>query len=130
MASELWKVLSNSDPSRIRTLFQGLEKDARAFIESHYPRAHVEPPNQDPGVPDVKLVSPDGAEDTYHAEDGWASANQSQDVLSADDDEDGWASANQSQDVLSADDDDKPVSPGFTKPGQKPGQKPSSPELA
>jgi hypothetical protein len=110
MAEKLWKVLSNSDPSRIRTLFQGLEKDARAFIESHYPRAHVEPPSQDPGVPDVKLVSPDGAEDTYHAEEGWASDNPD----------------NQPEEVPADGDDKQPVrASGFNPP---PGQK-SSPEL-
>lgn len=110
-APKLWKVLSNSDPSRIRTLFQGLEKDARAFIESHYPRAHVEPPSQDPGVPDVKLVSPDGVEDTYHAEDGWVSENAPvQDVLAPE-----------------ADSPEPAKVSGFTKPGES---KPSSgPEL-
>lgn len=68
------KVVTNNDNSRQRTLFEGLVSDARKFIQNNYPRAHVEPPNQDPGVPDVKLVHSDGSAETYHAEQGWSKA--------------------------------------------------------
>ena len=68
------KVVTNNDPSRIRTIFEGLASDARTFFQNHYPRAHVEPGNQDPGTPDVKLVHPDGSAETYHADNGWSKA--------------------------------------------------------
>jgi hypothetical protein len=67
-----YKVQSNNNPSRVRTLFQGLEKDARRFIENNFPRPHVEPGTNDEAVPDVALVAPDGSKETYHAEDGWS----------------------------------------------------------
>jgi len=69
---DVFKVIQETR-DRTRTLFSGPEKAARLFIANNFPRAHVEPPNQDPGIPDVKLVGPNGNEDTYHAEDGWAS---------------------------------------------------------
>ncbi len=65
------KVVSNTDPSRVRTVFEGLARDARKFVRDNFPLPHVEPPNQDPGVPDVKLVHEDGTEETFHADDGW-----------------------------------------------------------
>lgn len=68
------KVVTNSDPSRVRTVFEGLVSDARKFIQNNYPRAHVEPGNSDPGTPDVRLVHPDGSAETYHAETGWSKA--------------------------------------------------------
>lgn len=68
------KVVTNNDSSRQRTLFEGLVSDARKYIQNNFPRAHVEPPNQDPGVPDVKLVHPDGSAETYHADNGWSKA--------------------------------------------------------
>ena len=74
-----WTVVSNNDSSRRRLHFAGLEKDARAFVERTFPRPHVEPPSQEPGVHDVKLVSPDGAEDFYHADHGWESENKAAD---------------------------------------------------
>jgi hypothetical protein len=58
-------------PGRLRTLFEAPEKDARTYIERNFPRAHVEPPNQEPGIPDVHLVADDGSTHTYHAENGW-----------------------------------------------------------
>lgn len=69
-----WTVRTNNE--RARELFRGTERDARQFIADHFPRAHVEPPSQDPGIPDVKLVSPDKVEDTFHADHGWASENK------------------------------------------------------
>ena|ERR1700733_1334893 len=86
MAEKQWTVVSNNDKSRTRTHFAGLEKDAREFVRRNFPRPHVEPPSQEPGIPDVKLVSPDGAEDTFHGDDGWASENEEKqdDVVPAD----------------------------------------------
>jgi len=74
--ADQWKVVTNNDLSRVRTLFAGLEKDARDFIARNFPRPHVEPPSQEPGVHDVKLVGPNGEEDLYHADEGWQSENQ------------------------------------------------------
>lgn len=103
--ADVWKVLTNSDPSRVRTLFQGLEKDARAYIANHFPRPHVEPPSQDPGVHDVKLSGPGGVEDFYHADDGWNSENQPTSTVTETDTVDNRPGV-------------KPAAPVFTKPGQ------------
>lgn len=65
------KVVTQTGP-RIKTLFQGLESDARKFIEQFFPRSHVEPPSRDPGVPDAVLVKADGSKEHYHSEAGWA----------------------------------------------------------
>jgi len=75
--ADVWKVTQSLMGRPARTLFQGLEKDARRFVENNFPRAHVEPPSQEPGIPDVQLVSPSGAEETYHAEDGWSGQAES-----------------------------------------------------
>lgn len=77
-----WKVVTTA-ADRTRTLFSGLEKDCRKYISEHFPRAHVEPGFNDPGKPDVKLVGPDGTEDTHHAEDGWASENKQEEAAPA-----------------------------------------------
>lgn len=71
--AEVWNVVTTAT-SRAKTLFSGLEKDARKFVENNFPRPHVEPPGHptDPGQADVKLVGPGGQTETYHAEDGWS----------------------------------------------------------
>lgn len=43
-----------------RTLFSGLEDDARKFLTDHFPRLHVNPGSQDEPIPDAVLAHPDG----------------------------------------------------------------------
>lgn len=74
MASQ-WRVLSNTPGARTREYFAGDEKAAREYVHNNFPMAHVEPPSQEPGIPDVKLVSPSGAVEHYHRHSGWHSGN-------------------------------------------------------
>lgn len=61
--SPVWKVVAHID-SRAKTVFEGLEEDARAFVVSHFPRLHAEP-GAEP-VAAASLVSPDGQQEVYH----------------------------------------------------------------
>lgn len=64
----LFKVVDNVG----RKLFEGLEKDARHFVENNFPRMHVQPGNESMDVkPDVTLHGPDGSTDTFNS--GWES---------------------------------------------------------
>jgi len=65
------RVVTNTPGTRVRTLFEGPEEDARTYVRNNFPRAHVEPPSQEAGIPDVKLVSPNGKVETYHSHNGW-----------------------------------------------------------
>lgn len=56
-----------------RTLIEGAESAVRHFIESNFPRHHVQPGNTAEPEADVKLVAPDGSTDTFHADHGWQS---------------------------------------------------------
>lgn len=67
-----------------RKLFEGLEDDARFFVEDNFPRVHVEPGSdygdQEPST-DAVLVHPggnvsagDGVEYFYGADAGWSDA--------------------------------------------------------
>jgi hypothetical protein len=73
------KVVSNTVVGKVKTYFEGLEKDARTYVQNSFPRPHVEPPGHpsDPAVADVKLVKDDGTEATYHADNGWTDQNAS-----------------------------------------------------
>lgn len=64
MADE-WRVLTTAGGS-VRTLFRGMERDARVFVERHFPRAHINAagPGDVTPTPDVALVGPDG--NRYH----------------------------------------------------------------
>lgn len=63
----------STNPSRARVLFEGLEEDARKFVQDNFPRAHVEPGmTVEKAVPDVHLVKDDGSKEEYHAETGWS----------------------------------------------------------
>jgi hypothetical protein len=66
-----WRVVSNVPGQRTRTHFEGLEADARTYVQNNFPRAHVEPPSQEPGIPDVKLVGPGNKVEHYHSHLGW-----------------------------------------------------------
>lgn len=70
-----WRVLSNTPNARTREHFAGTENDARAFVHNNFPMAHVEPPSQEVGIPDVKLVSPTGQVEHYHRHSGWHSGD-------------------------------------------------------
>lgn len=68
---------------RPRVLFEGLEKDARAFIVNHFPRTHVEPgmaplDNEDGPITDVTLHNDSGDHvDHFHGpEQGWNSEQE------------------------------------------------------
>ena len=66
------KVVS-TNPARARVLFEGLEEEARRFVENNFPRAHVEPGTVvEQPVPDVELVKDNGSKETYHADSGWS----------------------------------------------------------
>jgi hypothetical protein len=66
------RVVTNTPGTRTRLLFEGNEADARTYVQNNFPAAHVEPPSQDPGIPDVKLVHPTGKVETYHKHGGWS----------------------------------------------------------
>jgi hypothetical protein len=72
-----WRAVQQTGERVGRILFRGLEHDVKAFIESRYPRPHVDEftANPDNPVHDVKLVSPDGTESVFnshtHANGGW-----------------------------------------------------------
>jgi hypothetical protein len=54
-----------TSPDGNRVIFDGLEADARAYVERNYPRVHVTPGQVygDKGAPaDVHLVGPSGKE--------------------------------------------------------------------
>lgn len=70
-----WRVLNNTPGARNREHFAGNEEDARTFVQNNFPLAHVEPPSQESGIPDVKLVSPSGAVEHYHRHNGWRSGD-------------------------------------------------------
>jgi hypothetical protein len=57
-----WQVVT----SKGRVAFEGLEKDARTFLENHYPRVHVEPGSADEPAPDASLKSPNGDVEHFH----------------------------------------------------------------
>lgn len=68
-----WRVVTTAR-DRAKTLFQGPEKAAREYVQNHFPRPHTEPPGggpEDKPTPDVVLVSPEGAKEQYHADDGF-----------------------------------------------------------
>jgi len=85
-AVKQWRVVSNNPGQRLREHFAGNEDDARTYVQNHFPAAHVEPPSQDPGVPDVVLVSPTGQKEHYHKHVGWQSGDGIPTVESEDDD--------------------------------------------
>jgi hypothetical protein len=60
------KVLDNVG----RKLFEGPLNAAKAFVESRFPRVHVDPQSavENP-QPDVKVVDDDGGEHTFHGAD-------------------------------------------------------------
>lgn len=64
MAEELWKVVQ-SVGGRVRTVFEGIEEDARKYISDHFPRVHVEPGSPDEPAPDATLVSPTGDVESF-----------------------------------------------------------------
>lgn len=69
--TDVFKVVTNDG----RKLFEGLEKDARTFIEQHFPWVHSQPGSNAEPIADVKMVSPSGDEATFHgAHDGWSDA--------------------------------------------------------
>jgi hypothetical protein len=74
MASQPWRVVENRP--RGRTVHEGTEKTARAYVEQNYPRTHVDPGNvADHPVADVHVVDPDGARTHYlgaENDDPWA----------------------------------------------------------
>jgi hypothetical protein len=71
----LFKVVRSSNGAR---LFEGIESDARHFVESNFPRIHVEPGyGQAEPKPDVTLISPDGSMHEFHGpETGWVSPGE------------------------------------------------------
>lgn len=73
MSETDYRAVSNRPFQIAKTLFYGPEKAVREWVERNFPRPHVEPPGHptDVPVPDVKLVAPDGSEETYHADNGW-----------------------------------------------------------
>jgi hypothetical protein len=54
-----------------RRVFEGPMDQAKAFVESRYPKVHVDPQaNMDnPPQPDVKVVDENGGEHTFHGAD-------------------------------------------------------------
>lgn len=61
---DMWKVrqfTGGHGGKNGRTLFEGLEDDARVFVENNFPRPHIEAGGgHDEVSADVHLVSPDG----------------------------------------------------------------------
>lgn len=70
VAEAVWKVVQTVG-TKVRTVFEGIEKDARKYISNHFPRVHAEPNGQDDPVPDAVLVGPKGTEQ-FNAEDGFS----------------------------------------------------------
>ncbi len=70
MATET-KVVSAANENRV--LFKGTEEDARDFVETNFPRHHVDPtaPVMDEPEPDVYLVGSGGKEMFLGPEEGW-----------------------------------------------------------
>lgn len=65
---------------KTRTVFEGLEHEARRYVENNFPRPHVEPGTvTDNPAPDAVLVKEDGSKETYHADNGWSSESASAD---------------------------------------------------
>lgn len=64
-----------------RVSFEGLEKDARKYVENNHPRPHIEEGNVLP--PDVALQVLDGKKvkstQQFHAEDGWSDYSEPDD---------------------------------------------------
>lgn len=89
MTDDIFKVRTiptESNP-RSRTVFEGSEDDARAFVVNNFPRPHVEPGtvNSDELTYDVALVRPGGRVDngaTYDGKD-WSDAEKSAPAASA-----------------------------------------------
>lgn len=69
-----------------RELFRGAERDVREFVETHFP--HIHSPayeTENPPTPDAKVISPDGAESTYHGKvGGWSDAQNETPVATPD----------------------------------------------
>ncbi len=60
--NEQWR----TNPNGGRTLFEGLEEDAREWVENNFPRPHLEPQGGgDELKADVHLVSPDGTREHF-----------------------------------------------------------------
>lgn len=64
--SDMWTVKQNTGQHEGRRLFEGLEDDARTYIERNYPRPHIEPgAGYDELKADVHLHSPDGVKEHF-----------------------------------------------------------------
>lgn len=63
----MWQVKRFGPTGTGRTLFEGIESDARLYLENNYPRVHVEPGSADDPTVNAVLVAPDGS---LHAFDG------------------------------------------------------------
>jgi len=60
----LWKVKQNTGQNKGRTLFVGLEDDARVFVENNFPRPHISN-SGDELEADVHLISPDNVREHF-----------------------------------------------------------------
>lgn len=72
-AEGVWKVVQfvGAEKTRMRTVFEGIEKDARDYISRHFPRVHLEPNSPDEPQPDAVVLSPSGAKESYDATNGF-----------------------------------------------------------
>lgn len=61
--SDQFRVVTNPANGRARTIFEGIEADARQFLQEKFPRVHVEPGGDVP-VPDALLIPPNGSKAT------------------------------------------------------------------
>jgi hypothetical protein len=67
-----------------RTLFAGIEKDARTFIEQNFPRLHVEPGSysgEDGPAPDAVLVGADKSVQHFNGAD-WVKPGDAAEIVS------------------------------------------------
>lgn len=68
--SDMWLVKQNTGQRAGRRLFEGLEEDARLFIENNFPRPHIEPGGGgDELQADVHLISPEGVREHFLGKD-------------------------------------------------------------
>jgi hypothetical protein len=69
--SELFRVMTGEGKSAV-TLMEAPEKDARKYVEDHFPRIHIQPGVNTPPSPDAYLRGPDDTEEHFHGpENGW-----------------------------------------------------------
>lgn len=67
MAATVWKVKQYTGQHEGRTLFKGIQRDARRYVETNFPRPHIDPGSggDDELKADVHLVSPDGVREHF-----------------------------------------------------------------